>query len=337
MGREKKRPEISSKNLLPPYNYPFFTFGDEEQNHLRVDDPLHGLGLGPAKEFSMADAWWLAEAATLSYDNLPRVRAAFEAAGFEHVELINDLATDTELYVAHNSRHVVVAFRGTESGLRRGETDFTHILIDLAVSVARFKPAPFAGDPRKGKVHSGFQLGVDAVWDKLRSHLELLRDGRRVFWFTGHSLGAALATLAAAKAADIAGFDLRGLYSIGSPRVGDSTFKAFFEGLLRDRYRMGYFRFVHQQDIVTTVPPPPLFPFTHVGTLKQIKANGEITDGPGMLEQATNLLSGVLRRSFDVFGSVNPLVTKFIPEQLQQHVPTFYTTHIWNAHIRQVG
>lgn len=36
-------------------------------------------------------------------------------------------------------------------------------------------------------------------------------------------------------------------------------------------------------------------------------------------------------------GSINPQVMKFIPEQLQQHVPTFYTTHIWNAHVRQAG
>jgi triacylglycerol lipase len=335
MGREKKRPVITRQNLVPPYDYPFFTFGDEG-TPLKVDDPRHGLGLGPAKEFRMADAWWLAEAATLAYDDLAHVRPAFEAAGFEHVELISDPGSDTDLYVAHNSRHVVVAFRGTESGLRRGETDFTHILLDIA-SDARFRPVAFGGDARKGRVHGGFQRGLDSVWPRLKSHLEPLRDGSRIFWFTGHSLGGALATLATAKAAEVAGFDLRGLYSIGSPRVGDSAFKSFFEGLLRDRYRMSYYRFVHQQDIVTTVPPPPVFPFAHVGTLKQIKENGQITDGVGTLEQLTNLLSGVLRRSFDVFGSINPQVTKFIPEQLQQHVPTFYTTHIWNAHIRQAG
>jgi triacylglycerol lipase len=337
MSREKKRPEITRHNLLPPYNYPFFTFGDEEQNHLRCDDPRHGLGLGPAKEFRFADAWWLAESATLCYDNPERVGAGFGAAGLDHVEFINDAETDTDLYVAHNDRHVVVAFRGTESGLRRGETDFTHIFIDIVATDGRFKPTPFAGDPRKGKVHGGWQRGVERVWGTLRPRLEHLRDGRREVWFTGHSLGGALATIAAAKAAEIAGFDLRGLYTIGSPRVGDATFKAHFDGLLRDRYRMEYYRFVHRQDLVTTVPPPPLFPFTHVGTLKQIHENGEITGGVGMLEQATNLVGGVLRRSFDVFGSVNPLVTRLIPEQLQQHVPTFYTTHIWNAHVREAG
>jgi triacylglycerol lipase len=341
MGREKPIPVITPKSLLPPYDYPFFTFGDEANNHLRADDPRHGLGLGPGKDFSMADAWWLAEAAMLSYDDLAHVGPAFAAAGFPHVELISDPdtnpGTDTDLYVAHNDRHVVVAFRGSESGLRRGEVDFTHILIDFAVTDAKFVPVPFGGDRRKGQVHGGFQRGLESVWTTLTARLESLRDGRRLFWFTGHSLGGALATLAAAKAADLAAFDLRGLYTCGSPRVGDATFKSFFEGLLRDRYRMGYYRFVYQQDLVTTFPPPPLFPFTHAGTLKQIRADGEITDGPGMFEQVRNFFGGILRRSFDLFGSVNPRVTILIPEQLKQHVPTFYTTHIWNAHARQVG
>jgi triacylglycerol lipase len=66
---------------------------------------------------------------------------------------------------------------------------------------------------------------------------------------TGHSLGAALAVLAAA---DIAANGLAAnpeLYSFAGPRVGDLTFAADFNRLVTSAWRV-----VNTEDIVTTVP-----------------------------------------------------------------------------------
>ncbi len=337
MSREKKIPVVGLDNLIPPYrSYKFFTFGEgDDARPLTVEDERHGLGRGEVKKFRLADAWWLAEAATLVYDDpATTVRDTFRAAGFDDVKFVNNSASDTQVFVAHNARHVVVAFRGTESGQRAGEVDFSHIFMDAATN-ANFKRVAFGG-AGAGEVHRGFKRAVESVWGELSAHLSSLRDGRRAFWLTGHSLGAALATIAAAKATELPGFDLRGLYTFGSPLVGDKAFKTYFETALRKAFKTDYYRFVHQQDIVTTVPPSA-FGFAHVGSLRQISSDGRIRDGVGMLEQFTNLLSGVLMRSFDVFGSVNSRVTFFIPEQLKHHVPTLYATHIWNAHVREVG
>ena len=337
MSREQKIPVVTLDNLIPPYkSYKFFTFGEgADARPLKVDDVGHGLGIGAPKKFSLADAWWLAEASTLVYDDpLTTVRNTFRAAGFDDVKFVNNSASDTQVFVAHDARRVVVAFRGTESGPRAGEVDFSHIFMDAATD-AKIKRVAFGG-AGAGTVHRGFKGAVESVWGELSAHLSGLRDGRREFWLTGHSLGGALAAIAAAKAAELPGFDLRGLYTFGSPLVGDKAFKTFFETALRKTFKTDYYRFVHQQDIVTTVPPSG-FGFEHMGSLKHISGDGRIRDGVGMLEQFTNLLSGVLRRSFDAFGSVNSRVAFFIPEQLKHHVPTFYATHIWNAHVREAG
>lgn len=339
MSSTKKIPEVGPGNLIPPYrNYKFFTFGEgEDSRPLKIDDARHGLGRDSAKGFSTADAWWLADAATLVYDD-PRtfVPDTFRAAGLGDVKFIESAKSDTQVFVAAGGEHAVVAFRGTETGRRTGETDFKHIFIDVLTD-ANFKLVNFDGAAAsKGRVHSGFKEAVESVWGDLSAHLASLGGGGRKFWLTGHSLGAALATVAAAKAAHLPGFDLRGLYTYGSPLVGDAAFKREFEALLKDRFGLSYYRFVHGRDIVTTVPPP-LFGFTHVGTLKHIERSGRVREGVGALEGAANFLGGLLRRSYDLFGSVNSRVAAFIPEQLQDHVPTLYATHLWNAHVAEAG
>jgi predicted lipase len=107
----------------------------------------------------------------------------------------------------------VVAFRGTK-GIRDFITD------------AEFFRIPFfvcAGDPEPaGAVHAGFLMGVrpvmDAVADSIRS-----AGGSKVF-LTGHSLGAAQAQLAAIIL-ERRGIRVDGVYTFGSPRLGDSAWR----------------------------------------------------------------------------------------------------------------
>jgi hypothetical protein len=63
---------------------------------------------------------------------------------------------------------------------------------------------------------------------------------------TGHSLGGALATLAA-RHIRMLGYDVD-LYTFASPRVGDPTFAKSFQGL-------NCYRIANSEDVVTVVPP----------------------------------------------------------------------------------
>jgi hypothetical protein len=70
-------------------------------------------------------------------------------------------------------------------------------------------------------------------------------------WITGHSLGGALAVLAAAVLKFEAGRDIAGLYTYGRPRVGDNAFCEALDAALTGRF----FRYVNDQDIVPHAIP----------------------------------------------------------------------------------
>lgn len=335
MSTQKPIPQVDLNNLVPPYkNYKYFV--DGEGKPLTVGSVPHSFKSG-SKSFAMVNAWWLAEASTLVYDEPDFVANTFKSAGLPDMKLFDK--GDTQCFVASNNDLVVVAFRGSETGMRRGDHDFQHIFNDLATN-SNFKMDFFDENKKRGRVHSGFKKAIDEVWkgsEGLAAYLARLKaDGRsRTFWFTGHSLGAALATLAVAKCDALQGFDVHGLYNYGSPLVGDADFKNYFGGVLK-KFQMEHYRFVDDQDIITVIPPDG-FGYRHVGSLRLIKPNGEISGGIGAMDGFLNFLSGVFRRAFDSFGTVNSRVVRFIPDQLRDHVPTIYATRIWNAHARETA
>jgi predicted lipase len=89
------------------------------------------------------------------------------------------------------------------------------------------------------------------VWDEIEGELSTL--ACPVF-YTGHSLGAALATLAASRHAPQA------VYTFGSPRVGNEVFVASLQNL-------PIHRVVDDKDAAALLPPEALG-FRHVGLLQ---------------------------------------------------------------------
>lgn len=179
-------------------------------------------------------------------------------------------------------------------------------------------------------MHEGFREALDAVWDPIKARL--LNEQNPVF-FTGHSLGAALATLGAARClTDPSMASPAALYTFGSPRVGDVAFGRSLEGLF-------HCRVVDDEDVVPTVPPVldnPLFPtFHHAGQLHQIEHDGHLHIFPTDMDilETRSPLSGIinLARAFnDEFrdlreGKLAP------PKPLADHAPVNYTARLERA------
>lgn len=279
-------PEVTWDKISPPYpDYPYF----------------QGRKIYPFRPqvegFDLVNAWWCIEAATLAYAEKDFAVERFQLAGLPEIKFFS--GNSSQCYVANNDDFLLLAFRGTEIRRRGADSDFANIIADLEtdanIALAEWEPG--------GMVHRGFKEALDEVWESVLDYLRSKEKARRTVWFTGHSLGAALATLAAQRYEQV-----RGLYTFGSPRVGDRDFK---KGFLFPTYR-----FVNHDDIVTRVPPP-LF-YQHVGRLKYIDGEGLLHDNPDSWE--TGNIFSVLAACFDAA----------IPSALVDHVPTLYATHVWN-------
>lgn len=116
-----------------------------------------------------------------------------------------------------------------------------------------------------GSVHAGFKGGIDLAEPDMQAFQAASQNARHV-WVTGHSLGGALAVLAAARLRQ-AGLNPF-TYTYGQPRVGLSGFAERFETELPERL----IRFINQSDIVPRVPPGLLY--RHFGIVKTIRSNG---------------------------------------------------------------
>lgn len=196
--------------------------------------------------YNPVNALWLAELSRLVYrhdieeDNPPPqpTRTSFLVNDrFRQRQFFLSQETDTQAMLIESTGttpFAVLVFRGSEN-----VKDF---LTDLEVG-------KFSLRGYKNNLHEGFTEALNSVWSDI--DVELAQLTCPVF-YTGHSLGAALATLAAARRAP------KALYTFGSPRVGN---KAFVNSL----NDVPIYRIVDDEDVVTTIPPDKLG-FQHVGT-----------------------------------------------------------------------
>jgi hypothetical protein len=146
-------------------------------------------------------------------------------------ELIEAESTDTQAVISSDSTDCVLAFRGTSSA-----TD------------AKTDARATRGEWNGHSVHEGF---VDAYWS-IRSKIiaavtRHLANGQRLH-VTGHSLGGALATIAAW---DLARFGQSGgIYTFGSPRVFGRAGSKRADEIFGGRY----FRCVNSNDVIPRLP-----------------------------------------------------------------------------------
>lgn len=219
------------------------------------------------------DASLCAEMARLSYVKDEKYLEQYlNRAGFEADLTIGYGEEGTQVFIANKQSDnlTVVAFRGTEPD------DPSDLFTD-----ANFILTPWTNDSGKllGKVHEGFATALNNdILGKVKTRLNSMPASTRVL-LTGHSLGAALATLMASW------MPSAHLYTFGSCRVGDTSFAQVMQPV-------NHSRFVDCCDIVTRVPPDE-FGYMHVGTLRYIDRNGQLLVSPSDAEINEDRLKAV--------------------------------------------
>lgn len=199
------------------------------------------------RAFDATTAWWLAELSRLVYRNdVPggtqsrdRILAEVGLRESRFLQLRSTQCAIVEPRGEVATPIAVVVFRGTD-----GPADWrTNVKTVLTAW------------PQGGAVHAGFKSALDDVWPDLDEALDNLA---APIFYTGHSLGGALAMLAASRRPPLA------VYTFGAPRAGDARFAETLADVTA-------FRVVNRRDTVPSTPPHMAgLRYRHAGELRAI-------------------------------------------------------------------
>ena len=171
---------------------------------------------------------------------------------FCHIKCFNSHQSQGFICYDNFLNSCIVVFRGTD--------DAMDVIRDI-----RMLPTKNKYRPGNGYIHKGFYSALVWLYDDVTRYINTLKDkfvDMRIIC-TGHSLGAAMATIMAYNvSADE-------LYTFGSPRVGTRSFVKDLE-----KTKLKHIRVVNGNDVVTKLPSPIIY--SHHGDelkLTCVKAN----------------------------------------------------------------
>ncbi len=229
----------------------------------------------------------------------------------------NNKGRDTQAYMFRTEQFMVLAFRGSQEP----KDWLTNVTTQLR-SFTIFKDGASTLSSYKGRVHTGFFLSWAIIEQSVLSQISKWRAEAKAeqlppLYVTGHSLGGALATMAAASLSDN-GIEIAGVYTFGQPRVGDRTFASQLDKHISGRV----FRFVNNNDIVPHVPPPfsvwnPTRLYGHVGIVKYFNSRGTIMPNHRMVDRLMDFGMGVGK---GVIGAKFDLIS--------DHSMEYYISHL---------
>uniref|UniRef100_A0A914P9C5 Fungal lipase-like domain-containing protein n=1 Tax=Panagrolaimus davidi TaxID=227884 RepID=A0A914P9C5_9BILA len=192
----------------------------------------------------------------------------------------------------HSIKSVVIVYRGSISDHEvQVEMNYT----------ATHPLLPFAG---KGKVNGWLLNGYNLLWNAGMKNAFLKLKNKYPTYntlVTGHSLGAALASLTAAtlSATNVVPKNRLSLYTFGQPRVGNKEFADNYLNFVPEAYRI-----VHHWDIVPHLPTLGLKGYTH--HKNEVWYNNNMAKGDPYIicpdEESIHCSDSVLKPTWDDHG-----------------------------------
>ena len=188
------------------------------------------------KAYSDRTCWLMACIAELAYIKFElgkeEKKKLEENAGYLNLRLADTFdKCGTQAILLENDDYAFLGFRGTEA------TSIKDIKSDTRATTEDCE----AG----GKIHSGFNEAFQQTALDIQTSLNQDEFRNKPLFITGHSLGGALATIAAKRLMHHGG--IAACYTFGSPRVGDDDWAA--------NIKTPIYRLVNAADPVTMLPP----------------------------------------------------------------------------------
>lgn len=267
------------------------------------------------RRYSPVNAWWLSELSRLIY-----LREADETGTANAGRCRSDI-----LAGVHLREYCFFSNKGMQFSL---VTSCDDVRVPFAVLVFRGTNAfetwlsnlntLQTGWEAGGLVHAGFKNEFFKIWEMVEECLSEVPSQFRLF-YTGHSLGGAMATLAASLRPPSA------VYTFGSPRVGDAAF-------IQCLREVPIFRVVNNRDLVALLPPSRIpFDFCHAGLLCHYP-------DPAVAQTIPPETGDVLPR-FVRGGRVAAARRRIMgpPEFLSDHAPINYSIRLRRVILRDSG
>uniref|UniRef100_A0AC34F2J2 Fungal lipase-like domain-containing protein n=1 Tax=Panagrolaimus sp. ES5 TaxID=591445 RepID=A0AC34F2J2_9BILA len=172
---------------------------------------------------------------------------------FSNASLFRQLTIDCDVFgddhcsgftaLSHSDQAIIVSFRGTKGFIK---------LVTESVEAVFTKKVTFLTG---GQVSDYFFEGFHNVWSNgMKDDISTLKNRYPSYdiWVVGHSLGGAMASLAAATIvkSGVKPASNVYLYTFGQPRTGDKAFAHAHDALGMTQYRI-----THHRDIVAHFPP----------------------------------------------------------------------------------
>jgi GTP-binding protein EngB required for normal cell division len=237
-----------------------------------------------------------------TYENEPRTISDKVTFSLQNEQIIEPSDPDVSLLALSGilDDELIIAFRGTviakegQSSKSWREMFLNMICNGLAVADSSHYQSKYNPHAYEGMVHPGFAWLIEKFLPDIQDIIK--NSNAKQICLTGHSLGGALATLAAYRL--INNFPLISVYTFGCPRVGDQDFKEQYT-----KYKIKHFRFENKNDIIPHLPPYeehrnfinsllsqfdlrlPAVNYQHVGMLQFINWEGHIVENSGNLPQ----------------------------------------------------
>lgn len=194
--------------------------------------------------------------------------------GFTDIRVFNH--NSAQGFVARHQEFLIIAFRGTD--------EIQDWLDNLNLPPLRMA---------LGSVHRGFYLSLMDIWPDMLQAIAEFQDQAQSLWITGHSLGGAMANMAAL---DFIEKDrpFYGVYTFGQPRCCHRDLALVFNVEAKSRY----FRFQNQNDIVTRIPQR-IMGYSHVGQFIYLDQHGNMSNDVHWWYRFVDSTKGILEDVFE--------------------------------------
>ncbi len=238
---------------------------------------LAGCASNPKTDFSKQNkevcksydpqlALTMGQLSAASYENkLSKRKDAVTKMGFTFDREVQDPDHGTQGFLAYSDEIAVVVLTGTE--------DVKDLLKDAQVWTQEGRKDPQCD--KKVSIHNGFYRALSNIKkdETLFQRLTQLQQQGRKVYFTGHSLGGALATiLAYFTSLDHPDIQVTAVYTFGQPHTGTSSFQKCYDARLKNRT----FRFVNSDDAIPRIKPTDNY--EHVGIPIYFDSKGNIVE-----------------------------------------------------------